>query len=208
MKKNVFIYSLSDPITEQIRYIGKTNNIKKRYNKHINESKKNTKSHKKAWINSLINKSLFPTIQVIDIVLEKEWKFWEIYWINQMKSWGFKLTNEMNGGEGVNVGNIPWNKGIKGSIKANRTSFKKGSMIGEKTRIKKGQRLSIKTEFKKGGIPWNRKKIQQFDLNGNFIKTWNSIIDAANSIGVTYGAISNCLKRKTNKCKGFIWKIK
>lgn len=77
-------------------------------------------------------------------------------------------------------GSIPWNKGLKGIMKPNKTSFKKGQTpwnkgmktsldvikklseshkgkhISPKTEFKKGIRISTKTEFKKGNIPWNK----------------------------------------------------
>jgi hypothetical protein len=33
-----------------------------------------------------------------------EWGFWEIYWINQFKTWGFELKNLTNGGDGGSLG--------------------------------------------------------------------------------------------------------
>jgi hypothetical protein len=112
------------------------------------------------------------------------------------------------GGEGVPTGTIPWNKGIKGSVKPNSGSIKKGQRISVKTEIKPGQRLSPKTEFKKGMIAPNKVKVSKYDLSGNFIEQFSSYTDAAKSIKVNYTAIRNCIVRKTNKCKGFIWKIK
>jgi len=35
---------------------------------------------------------------IIDEV--EDWKFWESYWIEQFKCWGFKLENKNNGGGG------------------------------------------------------------------------------------------------------------
>ena len=58
---NVFIYTLSDPITNDVRYIGKTNDVKFRFNDHIKKSK-NNKTHKDKWISSLLNKGLKPLI--------------------------------------------------------------------------------------------------------------------------------------------------
>jgi hypothetical protein len=46
-----------------------------------------------------------------------------------------------------------------------------------------------------------------YDLNWNFIKSFNSAKEAGESIGVTGGAIQfACLKSKNNKCKNYKWK--
>ncbi len=204
--KTVIIYILIDPETNEVRYVGKTTNLKKRLNRHLNESKKSTSSHKKAWIKGLLKKGLEPQIQIIDEVKGDEWRFWEKYWIEQMKSWEFNLTNETDGGDGVDKGSTPWNKGTIGIVKPNKTTFKKGNEIGKRTRIKKNQRLSPKTEFKKGSKPLNSIKLHQFDLEGNFINEFDSFHEAAKHIGVGQPALSQCFIRKTYKCKGFLWK--
>lgn len=52
------------------------------------------------------------------------------------------------------------------------------------------------------------KKINQYSKEGVFIKEWDSLSAAANSCGVSIGAIYNALKRR-NRCKasaGYIWK--
>lgn len=48
----VYIYSLEDPETGEIRYVGKANNIKSRFYGHLNE-KGGKNTHKKNWINFL-----------------------------------------------------------------------------------------------------------------------------------------------------------
>jgi hypothetical protein len=40
------------------------------------------------------------SINEIDLVKESEWKFWESYWIEQFKNWGFDLLNKNQGGGG------------------------------------------------------------------------------------------------------------
>ena len=40
------------------------------------------------------------TIIELDSV-DSDWKFWEKYWINQFKVWGFNLKNRNNGGGGI-----------------------------------------------------------------------------------------------------------
>lgn len=94
------IYSLSDPFTEKIRYVGKCTNISKRFKEHLKEKSDTHKSH---WIKNLIKLGENPIIEELDIVSEKDWEFWERYWISQIKSWGFSLTNATDGGEGGNI---------------------------------------------------------------------------------------------------------
>ena len=51
--QSTFIYTLSNPITKEVRYIGKTVNIKDRYRQHIGKRLLDN-SHKNNWISSLI----------------------------------------------------------------------------------------------------------------------------------------------------------
>jgi hypothetical protein len=60
----IYIYSLKHPITNEVRYIGKTKNIKRRYYEHIN-TKGN--SYKSNWIKSLLNEGIKPIIDIIEI---------------------------------------------------------------------------------------------------------------------------------------------
>ena len=50
------------------------------------------------------------------------------------------------------------------------------------------------------------KKINQYDLNGNFIKTWDSIMDVERKLKINNSNISSCCNGKKNNAGGFIWK--
>lgn len=50
------------------------------------------------------------------------------------------------------------------------------------------------------------KKINQYDLNWNFIKTWNSMREAERELGVLNQSISLCCMKKRNKAGGFRWR--
>lgn len=52
------------------------------------------------------------------------------------------------------------------------------------------------------------KRILQFDLNGNFIKEWESMNLAANATNVQHSGIRACCKGRYKQCKGYIWKYK
>lgn len=51
----------------------------------------------------------------------------------------------------------------------------------------------------------NGKKVKQYDLNGNFIKEYNSIIEAARQCNVSDTGISNCCAKRRKQCGGFLW---
>jgi len=93
-----YIYTLEHPITNEIRYVGRTNNIKGRLATHLYSSKTGT-THKDRWINSLIKIGLKPIIKVLDELdsIEECLKT-EEYWIAQFKAWDFQLTNYCDGG--------------------------------------------------------------------------------------------------------------
>lgn len=93
------IYALTQPGTEEIKYVGKTNyELKRRLTEHIKTGRKKKKNYKESWISSLLKQNLEPKIILIDEVENSEWEFWEKYWISQFKTWGFNLTNGTDGG--------------------------------------------------------------------------------------------------------------
>ena len=93
-----YIYTLSDSIGN-IRYIGKTDNPKRRLKEHIYESKNTPKNHRHYWILSLLNNNEIPKLEILDCVNHNEWDFWEKHYISLIKSWGFNLTNQTEGGD-------------------------------------------------------------------------------------------------------------
>lgn len=97
--ENVFIYIMIDPTTNYVRYVGKTIDIKKRFRDHIKRSK-HKKTHKDKWVNSLLERGHKPVIEIIDIVHNDEWMFWEKFYIGLFKVWGFNLVNHTEGGDG------------------------------------------------------------------------------------------------------------
>ena len=51
------------------------------------------------------------------------------------------------------------------------------------------------------------KPVNQYDKNGNFIKTFSTISEAAKEVGCVVGAISNCCLRRTKTSMGFQWRF-
>ena len=60
--------------------------------------------------------------------------------------------------------------------------------------------------YKNDLIKHYNRKINQYDLDGNFIKTWDSAKDIEIKINIHKSAICNCCKNKRKTAGGYIWK--
>lgn len=121
-KNKVYLYTLSDPITNEIRYVGKTiQSLNCRLATHKCRNR-NIKNHTEAWIKSIKNKGLFPKIELLDIVDISNWINEEKFYISYLKSLGIKLTNHSEGGDKSNLGSR-WKQSNETKLKL-QTIFK------------------------------------------------------------------------------------
>jgi hypothetical protein len=111
MENITYIYGLKDPITNEIRYVGKADNPKKRYSEHLKD--KTSNSHKSRWIEGLQKIGERPILVIIEEVNQNNWKEKEIEWISYGKR-NWKLTNITDGGEGVVISK--WVLSMRGII--------------------------------------------------------------------------------------------
>lgn len=95
-----FIYGLCDPITQQLRYVGKSNNPEIRKYEHISSRFLKSKTHKNHWIKGLMDRGERPELFVIEEVALDGWQEKEQFWIAYFKYIGANLTNSTVGGEG------------------------------------------------------------------------------------------------------------
>lgn len=116
--------------------------------------------------------------------------------------------NVTDGGEGT-LGVAAWNKGIPCSDETKKK-------IGDANRgcnsawwhreFSKEHKRHI-SESKKG-IPTKVSKVLQFTMSGDFVKEYDSISEAARTLGVDGSAISKCCRGKRNKVFNFKWRYK
>jgi hypothetical protein len=157
-----------------------------------------------------------------NFIKQKEIEFIELYGrIN--KNTGC-LANMTDGGDGF-IGYIYSKEKIEKlrqrmigriqseSEKQKRTKSRKGYKHSEETKIKianshKGKKVSKDhmEKLQKGQILANSKPINQYDLDGNFIKSWQSATIAAKEIGLHSTSIRHCVQGKTKTSGGYIWK--
>lgn len=220
---NVIIYALIEPITGQIKYIGKTKQLlNKRLSAHLCESKKsNTK--KNTWLRNLKKKGLKPKIEELDMVPALEWEFWEQYWISQFKAWGFELKNTDEGGKGqssefMRKNNPMFKKACRDKMAKSLigNQFAKGYKHSEETRkktstgTKEYYKNNPRTKEHNQKIAQKNKEtkknpVYQYDLSGKFIKKFNSVMEAVFETNSDRVTIYKCLQGKYKQCNGFIW---
>lgn len=170
-------------------YIGKTNNIKDRYYKH-----------KKKFGSNIC-------IEVLDIVDNNNWKFWECYWISQFKTWGFTLLNKNNGGGGSTNCIFSKERSLKISNKnKGKTSPNKGRKLSkehkDKIKAKRSYLLNRKNT-------WSSISVLQYDLNNNFIKEWGSQTQAQLYFNKPKSdGIGACCRGEQKTAYGYKWKFK
>ena len=100
---NQYIYTLTDTENlDNVKYIGKTKNLKDRLKRHMsNYSLKESWTSKNKWLLYLKNNNMMPKMEILDIGNDNNINDLEKYQISQFKSWGFKLKNETEGGDGT-----------------------------------------------------------------------------------------------------------
>jgi len=123
----VYIYCLFDENDIPL-YVGKTkNNLTLREYQHQRR------------LNRLVK------IFELDYVESNNWKFWESYWIEQFKTWGFNLLNQNKGGGGVSNHTKESCLKMKSTIRPNTSIKLKGIKRPDVSKRFSGVKLSKET---------------------------------------------------------------
>lgn len=133
----IYIYTLSDPTTNEVRYVGKTINIKRRYKQHLYDKRT---THKCNWVQSLRKEGLKPILTIIE-TCNDNWQEREIYWISQYDN----LTNFSDGG-GVDYVRVTTEETKE---KIRQANLGKPKTSEQKEKIKQGQ---SKTKISVDGV--------------------------------------------------------
>lgn len=201
------------------KYVGKTKCFKTRIKQHLNKDRFIYKSYFYNWLNKQLSEDKEYFIDVLEEVSDSNWQEKEKYWIKHIKENGYKLTNMTDGGDGNN------NQIFTEESKEKRRKKMLGNKLSEKTKmlISKAHKGKVVSEVTKQklreinlGKPcpqhvkeFTSKKVNQYALNGEFIKTFNSLTEASVEIGFRKSSLSNAIKRKkVKKFKGFLWDYK
>lgn len=150
----VYIYELIDPRDLQPNYIGYTDDPKQRIIEHLNVDSGNVNKYtkNKNWIRSLLEIGLTPLMNILDEVPEENWPFWEGFWEDTFRGWGFELRNTVKCGRGTRGFKRPkpeWER------KKHSETLKEGYASG---RIKNPNK----------GVPMSEKQRQNLKVNTSF----------------------------------------
>lgn len=96
------IYALVDPDTHEIRYIGQTAYPKRRFSYHTRLSCNQGSTHRQTWLRSLIGAGKQPVMVILEETDTSDQR--EMYWIDQGRKAGLRLTNTADGG--VSMGHL------------------------------------------------------------------------------------------------------
>jgi group I intron endonuclease len=218
MEENVYIYGLVEKRTRYLRYVGKTNDINRRFRRHISERFLRD-TYKDRWIRKLMERGDELEVVLIDSVKKTEWQYWEKFYIEYYKFIGCSLTNGTEGGD-----QPPSTKGRKHTeeSKLKMSNTKKGKPIpwlndgkvrseehrknlskSLKGRISPNKNKKFDDELKKklSDASTCKKKVKQMDLEGNIIKIWDSVSLAEKTLQIRH--ISEvCRKLNHHKTSG------
>lgn len=186
MKKISGIYKITNIINSKI-YIGSAVNIDNRIkqHKHLLKNNKHFNSHLQTSYNKYgVSNFIYEIIEVVDInnLIEREQ-----YWIKQLN---------------VNDNKIGYNKR---RIATSNLGIKYSDDAKEKLRISHlGHKRNANTQMKISESQYI--KICQLTIDGIYLKTFNSLQDAANSLGVNYtSGISGCIRKINKSAHGYRW---
>jgi hypothetical protein len=231
MKTDIaYIYTLIDPETKKVRYVGKTINPKKRLSDHISESHR-IKNYRCNWIKSLLNKGLKPIIEIVEICSLINFEEREAYHIGLYNF--SELTNSDEGGQG--------NKNRRRELVENSNYKNKkvyqyslnGEFIKDYKSVREASRqlsithanitrccnkivkhasgfiFSYKEEVFEPILRPNAIKIPivEIDSEGGVINEWISIMDCSRNTGIDNGNLSRVCNGKRRHIKRRIFKF-
>lgn len=98
---DVVIYGLTDPETNEVRYVGKSVEPHRRLRAHIQHARNGGKTYRDTWIRSLLTQGLLPRMVELQRVESGSWQEAEAFWISHFRKSG-NLTNLTDGGDGPN----------------------------------------------------------------------------------------------------------
>lgn len=210
------IYALSDPATDELRYIGMTEYLlQERLKQHCFPSHlKKAKDYRSQWITSLIQRGLKPKIELVEEVDTYEKMLAaEEFWITQFRALGFCLANYAPGGKASPNRGRPMSPETKMKLSIAKTGQKQDPAVAARiAAMRIGTKLSPETKARISashmGKPKPRSREMQLkmatylgarpftDQNG---VVYQFIRDAATAHGIHYNTVMRELHGRSKR---------
>lgn len=218
--KTYYIYKFQNKINGKI-YIGKTNDLLKRYKEHLFDRRGNSMFHRaidKYGVDS------FSFDVVATAKTQEQANTMERLYIALYKSYKPNGYNMTKGGDGGSMWNaIPVVRlTVDGEFVKRYDSATEPSSEGfcvsdvltccrDAHRSCNGYTFMFESEYLEIGgrkkLPKRRTNTQvyQCSLNGEFIRSFDSVREASNALGILHSGISSCLTGRYKSCGGYIF---
>lgn len=177
------IYKITSPSGKV--YIGQSVNIEQRIKKHINCIYKYDYALYRSLRKYGIEQHKIETVLELSENISVNWlNYWEQFFIDFYRGAGCELMNMINANGKGNHTTETKEKLSKSIKSAWKDPVKRFNFLKNSTR---------------------RVKVNQYSLNGELVRVWNSITEAACSLNVKVCHISSCCKGKKKSIGGYLW---
>jgi hypothetical protein len=214
-----YLYTLKDPISNIVKYVGYSKRPKTRFWEHLRDAKKGVKTYKSSWIKSLLDIKKLPIMEIIkvcekhdDILME------EINLIKAFKEENIKLTNLTDGGDGRNGSKLPENHPFLNYFNLGRkmSDYSRKKLSESRKGIKFTEEHKEKISLKKIGIKRSIESIDKQVLTrsvkieviiGDEHYIFDKKKDAVKFTGVNANQIDKLIKENKKSRKGYLFKL-
>lgn len=120
---------------------------------------------------------------------------------------GNKLKNKPKSEEHkqkISLSNLGKPKPFKGRVSPNKGNKYTSEVIQTIRESRIGTKMSLSSRKQMSDNQWKKRKVNQYDLEGNFIKEWSSVTEAKKHYK---GDIGACCRGKQKTAGGYIWKF-
>jgi len=197
----IYIYALRDPTNSYVRYVGKTNNLERRYKAHIQRSRWSN-LHSSNWIRSILKNGLSPIMDVLEVCDEDNWEDREIFWISYYRDI-YDLTNILDGGSHkATYGRL--GKGWSEQQRQNNRNSRLGVPVKHTEEGNRNRADGIRKYYSN-----HCRQISQYSLSGHRIGYWKSCVEAGKALDCAASNIRRCCSKNSSAFKAYdsMWRF-
>lgn len=212
------IYKIENLINGKI-YIGKSVNVEKRFKTHINDSFNENKPEYNHLIHKAIRKYKVEnfSFDIIEECDENELNSREMYWIHiydccvlDGRDKGYNMTRGGEGSSSIDIYKVYelWDSGLSIGEIADTLNHDRHAISVRVKEYKNYTNKDNKNRHYDLVAKSRQKEICQYDLIGNFVEQYDSILEASEKTGIGYRTICSNIQGQTSSAGGFQWRYK